>query len=150
MKKGLVIFGIVVLVLAAALGGAYWWISRPVELQAYDDGLPPHEAMQRSSEVETALAAVGIGSALVDIDAERAYVAYDMPAESEWSSEDLQTYTLGILAGFAPETPKAYIVQFVDQEPTLAWEADLDGARAVAAGTMDESAYLATIVKPAL
>lgn len=150
MKTGLKILLVSLVVLIAGTAGAWMWLSQPVALQTYDDGLAPVEQRQRNSDIETALLAVGIESSLIDIDDERAYLAYDMPADAELGTDEMQIYILSILAGLAPESALAYIVQFVDEEPALTWEADLAGARAVAAGTADEAAYLATVVKTTL
>jgi hypothetical protein len=149
MHKALKILGVVVLLLAAGAGGGYWWLSRPVALQEFKESVPL-ETRQRNTDVQTALLVVGIDSALVDIDADRAYIAYEMPANTTRSSDELQLYALGVAATAAPHTAKGIIVQYVDQKATLVWEGELAGARAVQDGTADEAAYLESIVKTPL
>jgi hypothetical protein len=149
LHKAIKILGASVVVIALAAGGAYFWLSQPVPLEHFEENVPL-ETRQRNSDVQTALLVMGIESSLVDINAERAYIAYDLPADSPYDSDKLQAYALGVAAAIAPESQKGIIVQYVDEKAALAWEGDLAGARAVQDGTMDEAAYLASVKKTTL
>lgn len=149
MKKALLVVGIVLGVLAAAAGGTYLWLSRPVELEEFPETVS-HATRMRNTEVLTALAAVGIVSALVDINEERAYIAYDLPANATATPAALQAYALVIAAEFATATARGIVVQFVDKEPALAWEGDLAAARALPEDGSGDAAYFASVQKTTL
>lgn len=155
MKRGLIIAGVIVVILLAGIGGAYLWLSRPVDLKAFEEPGPTAAVKQQNSDVQTRMLSEGIVSALVDIEPERAYVAYDAPAPEEGEEldvEELQMVVLYSLESTAPESPRAVVVMFIDGAAKHVWKADLTALRAIPDtddGTALE-AYLATIERTEL
>lgn len=151
MKRGLIIFGVVLLVLAAAVGGAYLWISRPVAIQEFDEPGPSMESKQQNSLVLTALLGSGIDSALVDVTPERVYVAYDAPAKEDPIERDIvQSQALFAVADAAPDVDRAVLVMYVDGVAMLVWKADLGDLRAAGDSADALAAYFDTIEKTEL
>ena len=148
MKRALLVVAIVLGLLAATAGGAYYWLSRPVPTATFDEPGPSPEVKMQRSLVESVLRAAGVEAALVDVTPERAYVAYDAPDGVE--RDLLQIVAMQALAGAAPESGTGIAVLYEAGTPALMWEGDLAALRAVGEDEAKFDAWLAAVEKTEL
>lgn len=147
MKKWVIVVLVVAGVLLSTVLGLFLWLRTPHDLQEFSEAVP---VAQRSTQgdVQTALLAGGIESSLADVTAERAYVAYDLPASAS-SGDDTQAYVLGVLLDLAKASDKAVIVQYVDEKAVLMWKLDLGDVQAALDSGAAEDAVLGMIERTA-
>jgi hypothetical protein len=87
----------------------------PVE---YTDPVNP-DFKSQNTNLFAALYAGGIEDPFVDVDAERAYVAYELPSGAD--SDTMQRFAVGAAANAAPDVGKIVVVQYVGGTPSVSW-----------------------------
>lgn len=148
MKRGLVIFGVILLVLAAGAGLGYWWLMKPVEPNALVEPGPSMESRQQASVVDTILAAYGVTDAAFIPSDDGAFVGYE--ASDAYGANETQFAALLALAQAAPEASTGVAVLHNDGVPTLAWSGDLDALRAAGDDGAALAAWIDSVEKTAL
>lgn len=157
-KKGRwkIVLGIMLVAVVLVAGGAYLWLSRATEPVHYEDAVSL-ASREENSRIVTALAVGGIERPLVDVTADRVYIAYELPAAPEGEAADanataereaaFQRYALGVAAGAQTAAANFVVAQLVDGEPHRLWSVDADVAESYAAGDITYEAYDAEIAK---
>lgn len=143
MKRAIIILGSIVAVLALLAGAVLVYANVPNEhaqMQAPADVA----AIERNTELATALTVGGLDDAFVDVTDERALVAYDLPEGSD--GEFLQDFALGAAAQAAPESARAVIVQNANGT-TLTWDVPMTAVVAYLSGEIDDATLRAAIVE---
>ncbi len=137
----------VVAVLAVIAIGAFLWITSPPTLVEYSDPVSVEERSQNTG-LMAALFSGGINDSLVDIDAERTYVAYALPGGTD--ADTMQRFVVGAAANAAPDTGKIVALQYVNDIPSVVWTVQLADFKAFMRGEITESQLDAKIEKKAL
>ena len=148
MKRALKILGGVVLVLAAGIGGGYWWLSRPIDPIAFQEPGPTLEARQKASIVDTVLAHYGVTDAAFVPGDDGAFVGYNAPAGVD--ADELQFAAMMALASAAPDPSWGTAVLHEADAPKLAWSGDLDALRAAGEDADALAAWLGSVEKTPL
>lgn len=158
-KKILAVTGIVLGVIVVAAGIGLYFLSQPKDLVPYSE-ITSASAKSRNTDVTRALLLVGLDSALVDVTAERVYVAYKLSANSTNASApsgdaafDAAASTLSessamqrlvaITAGAAaPEAAKVTVLQYVGETPSVFWVVANADVEAFAKGALSLDGFM--------
>ncbi|MDE1798447.1 MAG: hypothetical protein KGH63_03510 [Candidatus Micrarchaeota archaeon] len=125
-RKLLLIGAVLAAAIAIALGiGAYFlFFSGAPSGQAvsaasnYTDAAPL-EYRSENANVYGAMLGAGLNDSFVDIDESHAYLAYDLP--SNYSSDIMQRYCIGLAAASAPQTTTIVVAQYRGGIPATVW-----------------------------
>lgn len=109
---------IAIVVLVLVVGGAAFFLTRPVTPMEFDDDRTV-DVRSLNTVLFAALLSGGIEDPFVDINNERVYVAYDLPAGSD--ADVAQRFVVGAAANTAPGAKSIVALQYVDEQPKLLW-----------------------------
>jgi hypothetical protein len=123
--KTIIIFVIISIIVMV---GAFYFLSQPTPpAKAYVEQAP-QEFRSANANLGGALYSGGIADPFVDVTAERAYVAYELPAG--YDSEMAQRFVIGAAADAAPTASQIIALQYSSGKPTLLWKINMSAFKA--------------------
>ena len=135
-------------VLVVILLGFFLYLLQPVASVGFDD---PVDAQSRSTNTAlyATLLAAGINDPFVDVDAERAYVAYVHPNATANETQQVvyQRFVIGAAADAAPNTGTIHALMYVGKDPRMLWTVAMSDVRAYLRGDLDAAGFDAKIEK---
>lgn len=146
-KKVLAITGIVLAVLVVAAGIAVYAFSRPATLQPYHDALAP-ELRDQNTQLALAMSAAGINDSIASLSNGTLTVLYDQPTGAFDPGADYwQQVALAAAAPIFPGSTTIVAIQFVNEQPALAWSVPTAKVLDFQANKIDASALEAAVTK---
>lgn len=119
---------LLVVVVLAVIVGAFLYLSQPAApAQNYEEQVPQAFRSQ-NADLAGALYTGGIIDPFVDVNNERAYVAYELPAG--YDPEATQRFVIGASADAAPNTAKLIALQYSAGNPALQWTVQMSDFKA--------------------
>ncbi|HLE46867.1 MAG TPA: hypothetical protein VI818_01115 [Candidatus Thermoplasmatota archaeon] len=149
MTKGKIITFASVAAVLLLLGGAFLYLLQPVSGVEYED---PVDAESRSlnTALYATLLAAGINDPFVDVNSNRAYVAYVLPnttAPTDANITIYQRFVIGAAADAAPDSTKIFALLYAEKDPRTLWSVDMSDVRAYMRGELDAAGLDAKITK---